>query len=387
MSRKKTSPYPPYFKWREGRPRWEPGPGLRARGIHGRDLKSESGDWLGLEAAIAAAAELNSDVAAWRGAGAQPRRRPRGIARAGLDCNAVWAAYTQSTRWREKLRESTRADYTSKAGVWLAEMGEQPVAAIRPSHLFGWWETLCATRGHPMGNGVLAVVRLALSYAVKRGWLTANPAKGLGLDGVEARTVMWTDDEIAITVAAADRMGLLSVGDAFIIALHTGQRRGDVLAMELPQLRDDGWIDFRQSKRGARVSVPASPPLRSRLDAIRRRRALRRVISIERRHVVLDEAGEPYTGDGFSRVWGRVRDEAAKELPEIRAKTFLDLRDTAVTRLALSGCTAMQIRAVTGHSLETVHSILKHYLVMDKRMARAAIDQLTTWLEAEGTAI
>src|SRR5215207_2789298 len=65
-----------YLKWRSGRPRWEPGPGLRAQNFKGRDLKDEAGRWLGLEAAIAASQELNREVGEWRRNGA-PRRAPR----------------------------------------------------------------------------------------------------------------------------------------------------------------------------------------------------------------------------------------------------------------------------------------------------------------------
>lgn len=53
---------PAYFKWRGGRPRWEPGPSLRARGIRGRDLKDVSGNWLDEEDAIAAARAINETV-------------------------------------------------------------------------------------------------------------------------------------------------------------------------------------------------------------------------------------------------------------------------------------------------------------------------------------
>jgi hypothetical protein len=48
----------PYLKWRNGRPRWEPGPALRDKGMRGRDLKSESGQWLPLDRAIEAATAL-----------------------------------------------------------------------------------------------------------------------------------------------------------------------------------------------------------------------------------------------------------------------------------------------------------------------------------------
>jgi integrase len=42
---------------------------------------------------------------------------------------------------------------------------------------------------------------------------------------------------------------------------------------------------------------------------------------------------------------------------------FHDLRGTAVTRLALAGCTVPQIAAITGHSPRDVDKILKaHHL-------------------------
>lgn len=50
----------PNFFWRNGRPRWIASPRLRTAGFVGRDLKGEDGQWLGLEAAMTAAAEINA---------------------------------------------------------------------------------------------------------------------------------------------------------------------------------------------------------------------------------------------------------------------------------------------------------------------------------------
>lgn len=47
------------FYWRDGRPRWIIGPGLRSRGFKGQDLKDDEGNWLPLQAARARAMELN----------------------------------------------------------------------------------------------------------------------------------------------------------------------------------------------------------------------------------------------------------------------------------------------------------------------------------------
>jgi hypothetical protein len=57
--------------------------------------------------------------------------------------------------------------------------------------------------------------------------------------------------------------------------------------------------------------------------------------------------------------------------------TFNDLRGTAVTRLALVGCTEAEIASITGHSLRDVRSILDaHYLHRDPELARTAIHKL-----------
>ena len=57
--------------------------------------------------------------------------------------------------------------------------------------------------------------------------------------------------------------------------------------------------------------------------------------------------------------------------------TFHDLRGTAVTRLALSGCTEAEIATITGLALRAVRSILdSHYLQRDPALAESAIRKL-----------
>ena len=55
----------------------------------------------------------------------------------------------------------------------------------------------------------------------------------------------------------------------------------------------------------------------------------------------------------------------------------MDLRGTAVTRLAMVGCSEAEIATLTGHSLRDVHSILDaHYLNRDQSLAESAIRKL-----------
>ena len=51
--------------------------------------------------------------------------------------------------------------------------------------------------------------------------------------------------------------------------------------------------------------------------------------------------------------------------------TFLDLRATAVTRLAIAGCTEAEIATITGHSLRSVRYSTRITLRVIRRLARA----------------
>jgi hypothetical protein len=63
--------------------------------------------------------------------------------------------------------------------------------------------------------------------------------------------------------------------------------------------------------------------------------------------------------------------------------TFNDLRGTAVTRLALVGCTEAEIATLTGHSLRDVRSILDaHYLHRDPALGKSAIRKLEAGTKA-----
>jgi integrase len=82
--------------------------------------------------------------------------------------------------------------------------------------------------------------------------------------------------------------------------------------------------------------------------------------------------GKPWTPNGFRQSFFKARDRA-----RIVGVTFSDLRGTAVTRLALVGCTEAEIATLTGHSLRDVRSILDaHYLHRDPSLGKSAIRKL-----------
>jgi len=373
-----------YLKWRDGRPRWEPGPRLREKGWRGRDLKDEGGDWLTLPDAIAAAENLNAEVAAWRARGGSVPRRPAPPRKSARTCEHLWDLWKQSPKFTN-LKASTARDYRNKMRVFLDEFAEVPVAAIERSHLYVWWERQYHARGHTMANGILAVVRSMFSHATRIGWRADNPARELGLPGAAPRLVLWLPGEVSALVDAADRLGLPSIGDGVIVGLHTGQRLGDVLALP-DRLFAETRIKLSQAKRGARIDAPMTPALSQRIAAIRARRHAHSVVAMDA-PLILQENGRPYDSNNFGKAFRRVRAEAAKARPAVADKKYQDLRDTAVTRLALAGCELWEIGAISGHSMKSITTIIRHYLVLQPEMADAAIAKLSRWLEEQEIAL
>jgi hypothetical protein len=75
--------------------------------------------------------------------------------------------------------------------------------------------------------------------------------------------------------------------------------------------------------------------------------------------------------------WVRSSRQKACKKADIAGVTFNDLRGTAVTRLAIAGCTEAQIVAITGLTTREVQSILDaHYLHRDPAPTEEAIRKL-----------
>ena len=193
---------------------------------------------------------------------------------------------------------------------------------------------------------------------MNRGLIAANPCEKGGrlYRGSRADKIWTSDDEAAFLQSAPPHLHL-----PLLLGLWTGQRQGDLLL--LPWSAYDGkHIRLRQSKTGVRVVVPVGAPLKVALDAATKRGPI----------ILVSTDKRPWTPDGFRASWGKACRKAG-----IVGVTFNDLRGTAVTRLALAGCTEAEIATLTGHTLRDVRSILDaHYLHRDPALAENAIRKL-----------
>jgi integrase len=199
-----------------------------------------------------------------------------------------------------------------------------------------------------------------LSVAKDRGLIPINPCERGGRIYEADRTEqIWSEADIARAMSVASKELHL----ALIMALSTGQRQGDLLALQWDAY-DGTTIRLTQSKsKGKRaVSIKVGFPLKALLDQTPRRSTF----------ILTNRRGAPWTSDGFRTSWGKMVARAG-----IENLNFHDLRGSTVTRLALEGSPPQEIASVTGHSLQDVCDILDaHYLGERTKLAEMAIKRL-----------
>lgn len=259
------------------------------------------------------------------------------------------------------LADRTRLDYVRQIKLIEAKFGDFPLSAMddrRTRGEFMEWRDKLALKSRRQADYAWVVLARVLSWALDRGHILANPcSKGGRLyHGTRADKVWTVDDEANFLAKAPGHLHL-----PLLLALWTGQRQGDLLRLAWTQY-DGSVIRLQQSKTGARVVVPVGAPLKAALDAIGGKEG----------PILRNSDGAAWSPDGFRASWGKACDRAG-----IVGVTFNDLRGTAVTRLALAGCTEAEIATITGHSLRDVRSILDaHYLHRDPALAENAIRKL-----------
>jgi integrase len=272
----------------------------------------------------------------------------------------VFSAYQRSPAFTA-LADATQAGYKRRLPAIEAEFGDMPIKVLTDARVRGefldWRDKLAATSPRE-ADYHLAILALMLAWGVDRGKVPANPAARPGRLYQPDRTDhIWQDADVQAFLAKAGPQLRLP----FLLALWTGQRRGDVLRMPWGAY-DGATIRLTQSKGKRRVVIPIGADLRAVLDATKRRATV----------ICVTSRGTRWTGDGFSASFRKTCEAAG-----IEGLTFHDLRGTAVTRLAAAGCTVPEIATITGHSLKTVEAMLdRHYLSRDVGMAESAIAKL-----------
>lgn len=282
--------------------------------------------------------------------------------------------YTLSAEFQKTLAPSTKSEYRRLLTAAEHEFGDLPFAALQEwqvrEDFLGWRDKVARTSGDREADHRLSAISAMMSWAVSRGRLSANHLKGFRrLYGTDRSDIIWKAKDIeAFLSVAPPEMQL-----ALVLALHTGQRQGDIRRMAWSAY-DGQRITLRQSKSKRRdqaaklIVVPCTKALKQTLDKAPKRAAV----------ILATKTGRAFTKRYFAAQW-----DAACKAASISGLHFHDLRGTTVTMLAEAGCTVPEIASVTGHSLRTAQRILDKYLARTGKLAANAIAKFENEMETK----
>ena len=283
------------------------------------------------------------------------RERPKGT------LGSIIASFRNNTALTGKAVR-TQEEYRRYLDLIDDRWGSTPLHALENIKTRGkfksWRESM--SENPRKADYAWSVLARVLSFAKDNGVISTNICeKGGRLYSSDRSEKIWDADQIRSMMLVASHP--LQV--AMMLALWTGQRQGDLLA--LPWSAYDGTsLRVKQGKTGARVKIPVTGLLKEVLDEEAKNKKSTTILTNTR--------GQSWTRDGFKTSWGKATKKA-----EVEDRTFHDLRGTAVTRLALAGCEVSEIASITGHSIKDAASILDaHYLGGRFELAEQGIGKL-----------
>lgn len=259
--------------------------------------------------------------------------------------SALVETWQSSPEWAA-MASTTREDWTRYAGRIRAAWGPLEVRGIEPQHVLALRDAYRETPA--AANNMLRCLSSMLAWSVPRAWRRDNPCREIPMLPSGEGYPPWSEAEIAHALATL-RPDLARV---VALALYTGQRQGDVLALRWDALRA-GRIHMVQGKTGKPLSLPVHSRLRPVIAS-----APRTAVTI-----ATNASGRPWTPDGFKSSWNKHRPAGAPP--------FHGLRKSAVVMLLEAGCTDAETAAITGQSREMV----EHYArrVSQSRLADVAM--------------
>jgi Phage integrase family len=285
--------------------------------------------------------------------------------------DALIEAYKQAPEWGQ-LSRSTRANWELYLKRIASAWGLLEVRGIEPKHVLALRDKYAATPA--AANNLLRCLSSLLSWSVPRGWRADNPCllvpKLKGGDGYEP----WSWDMVQLARQHLRR----DLWHAAAVALYSGQRMGDTLAMRWGQVSGN-IISVAQEKTHKRLAIPLHEGLRQILAEVPRTAVT----------ILTNTHGAPWTKDGFKTSWQKAFAEptlrAGAHKPAWPLKpiseaglVFHGLRKSAVIFLLEAGCSDAEVAAITGQS----RTMVEHYgrQVSQRKLAASAI---LKWERAE----
>lgn len=248
-------------------------------------------------------------------------------------------AKNTKTSFRMLMRNVSEARLESSN----VRFGDMLAKNVSNEHATKLKNTIRETYSHHRAVHCMKVMRLIWNVAKRANRVSHNPFEKMRLKAPASRTVLWDSKQVDTFIAECDARDMPNLGLMAMMCYHLCQRPGDMRQVTFEQLHGHE-LRFLQEKTGTHVDVELTDSLIERIEALPR---------AEGTIVVNDLTGRPHTRWSYYKQARDVCRTAG--LPdELR---MADLRRTGATEMAESGCTADEIRSVTGHQSRDVLNI------------------------------
>ncbi len=264
-----------------------------------------------------------------------------------------------------KKRPATRREYTSIIETKiLPALRHMKVADVTFSDIDGLHRKLSKAAPY-RANRAAAVLSKMFSLAIKWGWRSDNPAKGIERNQEDKRHRYLSGDELGrLTLALADHKDQQGANIIRLLLL-TGARKGEVLAMRWEHLDLEAGVWTKPgatTKQKTEHRVPLSAPARQLLAGL----------SHDGEYVFPGRGGRGHRED-VKADWAALC-EAAK----ITGARVHDLRHTYASVLASAGLSLPVIGALLGHTQPATTARYSHLFDDPLRAATERVGAIVT---------
>lgn len=236
----------------------------------------------------------------------------------------------------KKLSPNTVAQYEIAAERLKTIFAEFEPHQVLPKHVAAVKMELADTPN--MCNRILSFLRIVFNYALEWQEVDSNPCIGISRHQEGRRDRYITDAEFAALLNAASPYIRCILEMCYL----TGQRIGDVLAIRLADITEEG-VSFVQGKTGAKLIVAMTPDLQAVID---RAKALPR--KVRTLTLFCSRTGKPADYSTVKTAFRALREKAGitdVTIHDIRAKSLTDADREGKNAQALGGHTDARMTA------------------------------------------